>query len=125
MLQIDYHILIITLCFIVFDFFSGFAKAAVLHKIDSTVMREGLYHKLALIALVALAMLLDYGQTYIELGFEVPVTIGVCVYIILMELVSSLENIAVMNPALQASALMKLFKIKDKDQPEKEDENDA
>ena len=78
-------------------------------------MRKGLYHKFGSIMLVVLAYLIDYAQRYVDLGFQVPIAAGVCVYIILMELGSIVENIGKINPDLlpeKVRAILGLDKTK-------------
>ena len=41
-----------------------------------------------------------FRSKYVDLGFQVPIAAGVCVYIILMELGSIVENIGKINPDL-------------------------
>ena len=48
---------------------------------------------------------IEFACKYIELGIDVPVFKTVCIYICVMELVSVLENLCEINPALA-----KLFK---------------
>lgn len=91
---------IITCVFIVFDLVSGGVDACANHVWKSAEMRKGLYHKFGSIMLVVLAYLIDYAQKFVDLGFQVPVAAGVCVYIILMELGSIVENIGGINPDL-------------------------
>lgn len=52
---------------------------------------------------------------YVDLGFQVPIAAGVCVYIILMELGSIVENIGKINPDLlpdKVRAILGLDKMK-------------
>lgn len=91
---------LLTCLFIVFDSISGNISACANHIWKSSEMRRGLYHKFGSIMLVALAYLIDYAQKYVDLGFQVPIAVGVCVYIILMELGSIVENIGKINPDL-------------------------
>jgi ABC-type uncharacterized transport system permease subunit len=63
-------------------------------------MREGLFHKMAIIIFIALAILCDYGQHYLNLGFKISLTTGALVYICFMEIGSTGENIIKINPEL-------------------------
>lgn len=65
--------------------------------------------------LVALAYLIDYAQKFVDLGFQVPVAAGVCVYIILMELGSIVENIGKINPDLLPDKVRKILGLNDKE----------
>lgn len=86
--------------FIVLDFFSGIIKAYKEKAYSSTIMREGLYHKCGSILCMMLGALVDYAQTIVDLGVTMPVANAICVYIILMECGSIVENISVINPEI-------------------------
>lgn len=73
-------------------------------------MREGLWHKLGSISLIAVSDIIDGALLGgVDLGFPAPVLAGVCMYIALMELVSVLENITVLNPELKDNPLLDRF----------------
>ena len=112
--MVDIMLPLITCIFVVFDLASGVAACAN-HEWKSSEMRKGLYHKFGSIMLVVLAYLIDYAQRYVDLGFQVPIAAGVCVYIILMELGSIVENIGKINPDLlpdKVRAILGLDKMK-------------
>lgn len=98
--MVDIMLPLITCIFIVFDLISGAIAACANHEWKSSEMRKGLYHKFGSIMLVVLAYLIDYAQGYVDLGFQVPIATGICVYIDLMELGSIVENIGKTNPDL-------------------------
>ena len=54
--------------------------------------------------------MLEVGSAHIDLGFTVPLFVPACVYIVLNETASILENIAALNPELAGTRLMQLFK---------------
>lgn len=91
---------LITFYFIALDFVTGFFQALATGTFASKVMRQGLFHKVALLLVMLLGWLVDYAQQFVDLGVGVPVGAAVCVYIILMEVGSSLENLGKMNPEL-------------------------
>ena len=97
--------LIVVLIFIVFDIVTGVIKAVYKGDINSTYLRQGLYHKLSEIFGVIMGILLEYGATYIELGIDLHLTNIISTYICAMELISIIENICEVNPTLG-----KLFK---------------
>lgn len=103
-------IYIITACFIVLDFATGIIKAFKEHEYCSSVMRQGLFHKCGSVLCVAFASLLDYAQGYIDLGVSVPVTLGVCGYICLMEAGSIIENVCAINPQIMPDKLKRYFR---------------
>jgi phage-related holin len=86
--------------FILLDILSGTASALKSKTWTSTKMREGLFHKSAIIFIIALAILCDYSQGYLNLGFHIPLVTAVLVYVCTMEIGSVLENITKIYPAL-------------------------
>lgn len=98
------------LAFIVCDLVTGTGAAAKLHELSSSVMREGLWHKAGEVAVMALAYLLEVGSAHLDLGFTAPLFVPTCVYVVLNETASILENISVLNPELAGTRLMQLFK---------------
>ena len=92
--------IIAVLCFIVFDVLTGYIKALKNQEIDSTALRKGLYSKLSEILAVGGCYLLNVGTTYVDLGVEIPLLQGVAIYLCIMELVSIIENLCAVNPAL-------------------------
>lgn len=82
------------------DIMSGLIKAFATKTVDSTVMRQGLFHKAASLLVITLAVVLDVA---LDAGFNVAVTPifeAVAGYIALMEVLSILENAAEANPDL-------------------------
>lgn len=106
-------IAIVTLVFILFDILTGFLKAAANHNIDSTALRRGLLHKLSEVVAIVFAFLCEYAVKYIHLGVEIPLVIAVCGYIIIMEIISVLENIVEVNPELGKFFSKYLSKLKE------------
>ena len=92
------------------DVVVGFVGAAIRHDISSTKMREGIGHKVMMLALIVVAYVLGVGLTHVSgIQFNVPSTEVVCWYIIVMELASIIENIAMAWPAFSDSKLFKYF----------------
>lgn len=96
-------------CFILLDFGTGIVKALKQKKFNSSGMREGLFHKAGSVICLVLGALIDYAQTLIDLGVNVPVSIAFCVYIILMECSSIIENIGQINPNIVPEKLREHF----------------
>lgn len=90
----------IVACFIVLDFITGLCKAFKEKNFTSSLMREGLFHKCASIIWVVFGVLVDYAQTFVDLGVTVPIAGMVCTYIILMECGSIMENLGKINPKI-------------------------
>ena len=87
--------------FIAFDVITGLLYAVKRKKWKSSIMREGLFHKMALIIFIALAVFCDYGQQFLDLGFKLPITNAVLVYISIMEIGSCKENLDKLNPEIK------------------------
>lgn len=106
----DPTFLVFALVFILLDVLTGIAKGASQHNLSSGKMRTGFWHKLGIIAALIVAGMLDAAAaTGLDLGFEVPVFEGVCTYVVLMELLSILENITEINPELAGSHVFRLL----------------
>lgn len=101
----------ITFAFIVLDFVTGLIKAVSSGKFKSSMMREGLFHKIGEILCIALGILIQYAEGYLDLGINLPVAGAICTYIVPMEIGSALENICAINPDLAASKLLKIIGI--------------
>ena len=102
---------IFTGSFIILDIISGFSQAVANKTVDSSIMRRGLWHKLAYVFAIMLAVLCQYGVGYIPLGVTVDLIIPVCSFISLTEIVSIIENLAKLNPDIADSKLLDLFSI--------------
>lgn len=110
---------IVPFVLICFDFLTGFIKAIYNKKLDSTILRKGLFHKLAeLLALIGCGGV-DYGINFIDLPFDLPILPSVAIYICVMEIISCFENLCEVNPALNDFFAPYLQKLKN---DEKEDE---
>lgn len=99
----------LTGCFIVLDLLTGLVKAFKEKNYSSTVMREGLYHKIGSVLCVAFAVLVDYTQNYLDLGVTIPLTFAVCTYIVAMEIGSIIENVCAINPEILPEQLKGFF----------------
>jgi toxin secretion/phage lysis holin len=116
-------IYITVFAFIGFDILTGLIKALAKDGLNSTILRKGMYHKLSEILTVIGAGLIQYGADYIELGIEFPALVCIASYICIMELVSIIENLAMLNPQLYKLFKPVLNKLKD-DKDEKSDDNE-
>lgn len=130
---VDTEVLVITLIMIVLDLVSGFIGAIKEKNIQSEKLRQGLWHKAGFIGLIVLAYIVQYASIRLELGFEVPTVLAVCIYIIITEAISIFENLCILNPDIVNSPLGSIFHNTDKikeakkmeDKDEKEKEHDA
>lgn len=93
-----------TLFFMLGDIISGVVSAVILKNLDSQKMREGLLRKVLLILIVLLAFVV--GGAF-KITF---VSKAVCIYIIVMETVSILENVK--KAGIDLGKLGELLKIK-------------
>lgn len=76
-----------TFIFNIADIVSGIIQACINNNLDSKVMRQGLLRKILVILVVILSFILEnaFGITWISKG--------VCIYVILMEIISIGENL--------------------------------
>lgn len=104
------ELLIVTGIAIVFDILTGVAGAIKTGTLKSGKMREGLWHKCGFVGMIAFAFLLEYAAAHIpDFGITVPAVSVVCVYVILTEAISVVENLCILNPKIATSPLGKLF----------------
>ena len=96
--------------FMLLDIVSGFVGALKNRCINSSKMRDGIFNKAALLIVVFVAWLVEFTARHVPgLGFDMPLLIPVCVIVILMEVASVMENVAMISPALAGSRLLKFF----------------
>lgn len=94
--------LILVVILVAVDLVSGFAAAWATNTVQSSKIREGLWHKAGYAFVISAAMACEWGAVHgLELGFEVPLVIPICAWICFMEIVSILENAKKMNPELE------------------------
>ena len=98
------------------DVVVGFIAAVINEELSSTKMRKGLLHKALMLVLIFVCLAIEIGTSHaLALPYDVPTCEVVCGYIMVMELVSVLENIANGYPELKDSELFKLFNLGNKD----------
>lgn len=108
--------LIVVLIFIAFDVLTGWLKAFSTGTTNSSIMREGLFHKLGEILAMAFGYVCQMTLPYVGVEVKIPFAGAIGTYIVLMEIASIVENISVLNPDL-AKVLEKVFS-KDKINPD-------
>lgn len=106
---------------VLIDYIAGAVSAIMQGELSSKRMREGLGHKFAYLAVICVALIVEYGSDYVNLGIELPVFIPVCVGISLIEITSIMENCAKINPELSSSNILNIFNIERKENDGKED----
>lgn len=98
------------------DVVVGFIQAAINNQLSSTKMRQGLLHKVLILILIFVCLAIEVGIDHtVKLPYDIPTCEVVCGYVIVMELVSILENIARGYPEFANSQLFKLFNLDSKD----------
>lgn len=109
--EISYAIMLV-FTLMLLDIVSGLIAACKNKTLESTKMREGLFHKSAIILVLILAWVCEFFVFKVpELGISVPILIPACAIIFTMELISILENLAKINPDLANTKLLDLFKV--------------
>lgn len=103
------------------DYITGVVNATMHHELSSERMRQGLGHKFAYLAVISVALIIEYGSGYIDLGIKLPVFIPVCASICLIEITSIMENCIKINPELSGSNILDIFNIDRKADNEEQD----
>ena len=105
---------------VLIDYITGVVNAIMHKELSSERMRQGLGHKFAYLAIICVALIVEYGSDYISLGIELPVFMPACTGICLIEITSIMENCAKINPELSKSNILNIFKIDKKENDNKE-----
>ena len=109
---LDYNIpaslMIVTLLFIVLDILVGLVKAFSTVGFKSLKMREGLFHKLGEVLCVAFGVVCEISFPLVGITINLPIVSTICIYIVLMETGSIIENLAVISPNIK-NMLGKVF----------------
>ena len=102
--------IVCALVFSLFDILVGFVCAIVRRDFRSQVMREGIGHKAVIVLVIMLACLLEIASHLVDgITVDIPLVITVCVYVVLMEVASVLENIKQTYPELSSTGIFDLF----------------
>lgn len=87
--------------FIILDVISGVTAAYARREIESPKLRQGLWHKAGYFFVLFCSIIIEWAMNNgMDLGFNLPLVMPICVWISLMEIVSTLENSAKINPDL-------------------------
>lgn len=93
-----------------FDLVSGFVAAVINKEVSSSKMREGLAHKMVLLLFIALSLAVEVLSLHVaDFGLGGVTVYAVCVFIIVMEVASILENLCRAYPELRDTKLMQIF----------------
>lgn len=101
LVQIDAVPIVVALVMMVFDIVTGFAQAVFNRDVQSSKMREGLWHKISYVGAIAVGIVMEEAManfTADVLDFEIPTTFAICAVIVAGEVVSVVENLCRMNP---------------------------
>ena len=112
---INYYAFAITFGFVLLDILSGITQALKNKILSSETMRNGIYHKLSYVLVLALASLAEYSVNYMDLGFSTPLITPCAVMICLTETISIVENIEKINPELTGTGIFKLISSRKND----------
>lgn len=93
-------IYLIVAIFVILDIVTGFLKAAYKKEINSTILREGLFHKLSEVFAIVVSVAIEYAAHYLDIGANIPIAGVVIGYISVMEVISIIENLCYINPTL-------------------------
>ncbi len=115
--------LVVVTIFIAFDIGTGWLKALSTGTADSSIMRKGLFHKVAEILAVLFGYTCEIVFPLVDINVQLPLATGIATYIVVMETASIVENLAIMNPNL-AEILSKFFS-REKIEPKQEVEENA
>ena len=106
---------------VLIDYITGVVNAIMHGELSSKKMRQGLGHKIAYLAIICVALIVEYGSDYINLEIELPIFIPACTGICLIEITSIMENCMKINPELSKSNILNIFGIDKKENNGKED----
>lgn len=107
---------------VLIDYITGVVNAIMHGELSSERMRQGLGHKFAYLAIICVALIVEYGSGYINLGIELPVFMPVCAGVCLIEITSIMENCVKINPELSSSNILNIFKVDKKESNGKEED---
>lgn len=99
---------IVTVLFILMDIIVGVIKAFSRTGFKSLKMREGLFHKLGEILCVAFGIVCEISFPAVGITVNLPIVSTICIYIVLMETGSIVENLAIISPNIH-NLLGKVF----------------
>lgn len=101
-------LLICVFLFMVMDIIVGVIKALSISTFKSVKMREGLYHKLGEMLAVIFGGMCELAFPIIGIDIKIPIVTSICIYIVVMETGSIVENLAEISPNLK-KVLSKVF----------------
>lgn len=94
------------------DIVAGLISAIRAQDIKSTKLRDGLFKKMGFIFCYLLAFMIDEHADAIGIAINVPICPALAAYVFFTEMVSIIENIALINPTLVPGKLLEMFHVK-------------
>lgn len=83
-----WYIILVPVVMMAFDYLTGFMKAVHNKDIQSSKLRDGLMRKFGELITIVISLFLQYS-----IGLPKEITIFIAIYIIVMELISIIENL--------------------------------
>lgn len=106
----------LTLACIGLDILTGTVKAFFTTGLNSKIMREGGKHKASEILAILFGKFIGYALAFYELSIGIDVQRVICTYIFIMESISIIENIGVLNPKALPEEIKKFFEKLNKEE---------
>lgn len=111
---------------ILMDIVCGITAAARNKELCSAIMRDGLYNKFGELMLLLLAIFINEVLSitpFDKIGIPPEIAYAVAIYIAVMEIISTVENICKINPNLPFAKILLMFNLNlpepvNKDNPE-------
>lgn len=102
---------ILVLLLIVIDYITGVIYAIKDQSFDSTIMRQGLWHKVSYLVVIVVGYIIDRLCAYydLDLFYSGSILALIIVWVVLTEIGSILENLVKINPKFSDNAFMKIF----------------
>ena len=109
----ELYVVAVPLALVLIDVVSGYAGAVKTGMLNSTIMRDGLWNKLAEVFAIIVGKCADicvsiYGTEFFGHDVSSPVCLAICAYLSLYELTSIMENIGKLNPIIGNWLIKKL-----------------
>lgn len=103
--------MIVALIFNAIDYVTGLIGAIKEKTVNSTKLRDGLFKKIGFILCYFLSFLIDTKGYLVGINLDFDVLPFVVAYVVITEIVSICENIAIINPDIIPEKLLSLLHI--------------
>lgn len=120
---IEVEPIILILILIIIDYLLGITGAVVNGDFQSSKMRQGLVHKFTYLIVMFVALIIERLSFHYDIGlvFSAGFFTMICVWIIITELGSILENLVVINPKFADNKFMSIFAKREELDKEREE----